>query len=147
MNIPGATCCPNGELAYRVRRLVPDTTTPIVINCAGRTRSIIGAQTLINLGLPNPVYALENGTQGWYLNDHKLGHGGTQRYAADSGNTDLRPAAKALAERFDVPTVPPRPCSSGLRRRAAPCSSATCARPRSSPPAASPARSTRPAAS
>jgi len=105
MNIPGATCCPNGELAYRVRQLVPDTTTPIVINCAGRTRSIIGAQTLINLGLPNPVYALENGTQGWYLNDHTLEHGGTQRYAADSGNTDLRPAAKALAERFDVPTV------------------------------------------
>jgi len=105
MNIPGATCCPNGELAYRVRRLVPDTTTPIVINCAGRTRSIIGAQTLINLGLPNPVYALENGTQGWYLNDHTLEHGGTQRYADDSGNTDLRPAAKALAARFDVPTV------------------------------------------
>ncbi|RSZ47372.1 MULTISPECIES: rhodanese-like domain-containing protein [unclassified Variovorax] len=105
MNIPGATCCPNGELAYRVRQLVPDTTTPIVINCAGRTRSIIGAQTLINLGLPNPVYALENGTQGWYLNDHKLEHGGTQRYADDSGNTDLRPAAKALAARFDVPSV------------------------------------------
>jgi len=105
MNIPTATCCPNGELAYRVRRLVPDTTTPIVINCAGRTRSIIGAQTLINLGLPNPVYALENGTQGWYLNDHALEHGGTRRYAPDSGNTDLRPAAKALAERFGVPTV------------------------------------------
>jgi rhodanese-related sulfurtransferase len=105
MNIPGATCCPNGELAYRVRQLVPDTTTPIVINCAGRTRSIIGAQTLINLGLPNPVYALENGTQGWYLNDHTLAHGGTKRYADDSGNTDLRPAAKALAERFAVPMV------------------------------------------
>jgi rhodanese-related sulfurtransferase len=105
MNIPSATCCPNGELAYRVRRLVPDTTTPIVVNCAGRTRSIIGAQTLINLGLPNPVYALENGTQGWYLNDHALEHGGTRRYAADSGNADLRPAAKALAERFGVSTV------------------------------------------
>ncbi|MFM9924377.1 rhodanese-like domain-containing protein [Variovorax sp. H27-G14] len=105
MNIPSATCCPNGELAYRVRRLVPDTTTPIVINCAGRTRSIIGAQTLINLGLPNPVYALENGTQGWYLNDHVLEHGGTRRYTDDSGNTDLRPAAKALAARFDVPVV------------------------------------------
>jgi rhodanese-related sulfurtransferase len=105
MNIPSATCCPNGELAYRVRQLVPDTTTPIVINCAGRTRSIIGAQTLINLGLPNPVYALENGTQGWYLNDHVLEHGGTRRYADDSGNTDLRPAAKALAARFNVPVV------------------------------------------
>jgi rhodanese-related sulfurtransferase len=105
MNIPTATCCPNGELAYRVRQLVPDTTTPIVINCAGRTRSIIGAQTLINLGLPNPVYALENGTQGWYLKDHLLEHGGTRRYPADSGNADLRPAAQALAERFGVPTV------------------------------------------
>jgi rhodanese-related sulfurtransferase len=105
MNIPGATCCPNGELAYRVRRLVPDATTPIVINCAGRTRSIIGAQTLINLGVLNPVYALENGTQGWYLNDHVLEHGGTRRYADDSGNTDMRPAAQALAARFDVPTV------------------------------------------
>ncbi|MDQ0026250.1 rhodanese-related sulfurtransferase [Variovorax paradoxus] len=105
MNIPTATCCPNGELAYRVRHLVPDTTTPIVINCAGRTRSIIGAQTLINLGLPNPVYALENGTQGWYLNDHTLEHGGTRRYPAESGNTDLRPAAQALADRFGVSTV------------------------------------------
>lgn len=105
MNIPSATCCPNGELAYRVRQLVPDTTTPIVINCAGRTRSIIGAQTLINLGLANPVYALENGTQGWYLGDHTLEHGGTRRYADDSGNTDLRPAAKALAARFEVLAV------------------------------------------
>lgn len=65
MSIPTATCCPNGELAYRVHALVPDESTPIVVNCAGRTRSIIGAQTLINLGLRNPIYALENGTQGW----------------------------------------------------------------------------------
>uniref|UniRef100_UPI000D3C8B73 rhodanese-like domain-containing protein n=1 Tax=unclassified Variovorax TaxID=663243 RepID=UPI000D3C8B73 len=108
MNIPGAICCPNGELAYRVRRLVPDADTPIVVNCAGRTRSIIGAQTLINLGLPNPVYALENGTQGWYLADHALEHGGTRRYADDSGNAELRPAAQALAARFGVPTVTAR---------------------------------------
>lgn len=41
--------------------------TPIVVNCAGRTRSIIGAQSLINAGLRNPVYALRNGTIGWTL--------------------------------------------------------------------------------
>ncbi len=105
MNIPGATCCPNGELAYRIGSLVPDATTPIVVNCAGRTRSIIGAQTLINLGVPNPVYALENGTQGWYLSDRALGHGGTQRYADGSGSAALQPAATALAARFGVPTV------------------------------------------
>lgn len=105
MSIPGAVCCPNGELAYRIKRLVPDDTTPIVINCAGRTRSIIGAQTLINLGIPNPVYALENGTQGWYLNDLALEHGRTDRYGEDTGNSILRPQAEALAKRFNVPFV------------------------------------------
>ncbi|MFT3780090.1 MAG: rhodanese-like domain-containing protein [Ottowia sp.] len=105
MNIPTATCCPNGELAYRVRALVPDDTTPIVINCAGRTRSIIGAQTLINLGIPNPVYALENGTQGWFLADQALEHGGTRRYPDGSGSPALREAAHRLAGRFGVPTV------------------------------------------
>jgi hypothetical protein len=31
------------------------------VNCAGRTRSIIGTQSLINAGVPNPVTALRNG--------------------------------------------------------------------------------------
>lgn len=108
MNIPGAICCPNGELAYRLRDLVPDPATPIVINCAGRTRSIIGAQTLINFGVPNPVYALENGTQGWYLNDFRLEHGGTRRYpdnAAPRGLDAGRAAAQAMAQRFSVPRI------------------------------------------
>ncbi|SDP24539.1 3-mercaptopyruvate sulfurtransferase SseA, contains two rhodanese domains [Ralstonia sp. 25mfcol4.1] len=108
MNIPGAICCPNGELAYRLRDLVPDTTTPIVINCAGRTRSIIGAQSLINFGVTNPVYALENGTQGWYLNDFALEHGGTARYPDNGLPQDIdaaRRAAQALTQRFDVPHI------------------------------------------
>lgn len=108
MTIPSSICCPNGELGYRVRELVPDPGTPIVINCAGRTRSIIGAQTLINLGLPNPVMALENGTQGWYLDDLPLEHGSTRRYpdavSADS-LVPLREASAALAERFAVTEV------------------------------------------
>lgn len=105
MNIPTATCCPNGELPYRVRQLVPDESTTIVINCAGRTRSIIGAQTLINLGVRNPVFALENGTQGWYLEDHKLEHGNTRRYGEPAGQTEMRAAAQSLAQRFKVPVV------------------------------------------
>src|SRR5450830_503572 len=107
MTIPGSVCCPNGELGYRVHDLVPDERTPIVINCAGRTRSIIGAQTLINLGLKNPIYALENGTQGWYLEDFALEHGSTRRYA-DQVSTDLaqqRQAARQLAERAGVVSV------------------------------------------
>lgn len=104
MTIPGSRCCPNGELAYRVGELVADETTPIVINCAGRTRSIIGAQTLINLGVKNPVYALENGTQGWFLADLALEHGATRRHAPGpaAGAQHLAGAARQLAERAGV---------------------------------------------
>jgi rhodanese-related sulfurtransferase len=105
MNIPTALCCPNGELPYRIKSIVHDESTPIVVNCAGRTRSIIGAQTLINLGVRNPVYALENGTQGWYLRDHALEHGGTRAYAPDSGTTALRENAHQLAARFGASSV------------------------------------------
>jgi len=108
MTIPSSICCPNGELGYRIGELVPDPATPIVVNCAGRTRSIIGAQTLINLGIPNPVMALENGTQGWFLEDLPLEHGSTRRYP-DAVTTDrlegLREASQQLATRFAVPEV------------------------------------------
>ncbi|MBV6287709.1 cystathionine beta-lyase [Pseudomonas aegrilactucae] len=108
MTLPGSVCCPNGELGYRIHDLVPDETTPIVVNCAGRTRSIIGAQTLINLGLKNPIYALENGTQGWYLEDFELEHGSSRRYADAVSEAPLaaqRLAAARLAQRAGVRTV------------------------------------------
>lgn len=108
MTIPGSVCCPNGELGYRVQDLVADEQTPIVVNCAGRTRSIIGAQTLIDLGIKNPVYALENGTQGWYLEDLPLEHGSERRYADEVSTSNLaaqRLAAAQLAERAGAVTV------------------------------------------
>jgi cystathionine beta-lyase len=110
MNIPGATCCPNGELGYRLEDLVSDPHTPVVINCAGRTRSIIGAQTLLNLGLENPVYALENGTQGWYLVDLPLEHGGQRGYPAHSGRALQHQQARAvaLARKAKVQWVAPK---------------------------------------
>ncbi|WP_430795375.1 rhodanese-like domain-containing protein [Achromobacter spanius] len=108
MSIPGGICCPNGELALRAHTLAASPDTTIVVNCAGRTRSIIGAQTLINLGVPNPVYALENGTQGWYLEDLQLEHGARRRYRDDVAEQDLPALAQRsarLAERHGVPTV------------------------------------------
>lgn len=80
MSIPQAWCCPNGELGLRIDRMAPDPQTPIVINCAGRTRSLVGVQLLRWLGLPNPVYALENGTQGWRLAGLELEHSQSRRY-------------------------------------------------------------------
>jgi rhodanese-related sulfurtransferase len=67
VSIPGATNVPGAELVLRTRELAPSPDTIVVVNCAGRTRSIIGAQSLINAGLPNKVVALRNGTMGWSL--------------------------------------------------------------------------------
>jgi rhodanese-related sulfurtransferase len=97
MNIPGGICCPNGELALRVGDLVPDPQTKIIVNCAGRTRSIIGAQTLIDFGIANPVYALENGTQGWFLAGLELERNASRCHAARAGGDLARLAARARA--------------------------------------------------
>jgi len=105
MNIPGGICCPNAELPYRYSSIVGNPRTRIVVNCAGRTRSIIGAQTLINLGVPNPVVALENGTQGWVLADFKLERGASRKYpdAVGAGALPaLQASARRLMQRFAV---------------------------------------------
>ena len=74
MSIPSARSCPNAELAYRIPALAIDPETTLVINCAGRTRSIIGAETLRQCGFANPILALRNGTQGWALSGFDLDH-------------------------------------------------------------------------
>jgi rhodanese-related sulfurtransferase len=110
MNIPGGICCPNGELVLRIRDIAPDPNTKIVVNCAGRTRSIIGAQTLIDFGVPNPVFALENGTQGWFLAGLELEQGAGRRYADAVGNADLtvlRSRASAFAAACGAAYVAP----------------------------------------
>lgn len=106
MTIPGALSVPNGELALHWRSLVPDATTPVVIHCAGRTRSIIGAQILRSLGIPNPVIALENGTQGWALEGLKLEHGSVRRstHGATAQDED-RAAAAREAQATGVQTL------------------------------------------
>ncbi|KAL4885956.1 Rhodanese-like domain-containing protein [Aspergillus karnatakaensis] len=67
MSIPSGRSCPGGELLYRFFEAVPSPDTTVIVNCAGRTRSIIGTQTLVNSGIPNKVVALRNGTIGWTL--------------------------------------------------------------------------------
>tara|TARA_B100000676_G_scaffold297947_1_gene340299 strand:- start:3923 stop:4078 length:156 start_codon:yes stop_codon:yes gene_type:complete len=44
----------------------PDPTTMIVVNCSGRSRSIHGAQSLINARVLHPVRALVHGTVDWW---------------------------------------------------------------------------------
>ncbi|GLR99356.1 MULTISPECIES: rhodanese-like domain-containing protein [Bradyrhizobium] len=81
MNIPGSVSVPGAELVLRAGQAAPDPETTIIVNCAGRTRSIIGTQSLINAGVPNRVRALRNGTIGWTLARHQLDHGARRRGA------------------------------------------------------------------
>ncbi|MGY4284004.1 rhodanese-related sulfurtransferase [Bradyrhizobium sp. LM2.7] len=81
MNIPGSVSVSGAELVLRAGRAAPDPDTTIIVNCAGRTRSIIGTQSLINAGVPNKVRALRNGTIGWTLARRELDHGADRRGA------------------------------------------------------------------
>ncbi|MDM0000341.1 rhodanese-related sulfurtransferase [Variovorax sp. J22P240] len=96
MSIPTATSVPGAELVLRVRELAPDPATRVIVNCAGRTRSIIGTQSLVNAGIPNPVAALRNGTIGWKLAGQVLDHGASRR--APAPGEANRAAAQANAQ-------------------------------------------------
>ena len=104
VSIPTATNVPGAELVLRVRDIAPSPNTLVVVNCAGRTRSIIGAQSLINAGLPNKVVALRNGTMGYSLAGLKPDSGKTTRYGEPSEQTLAwaRDAADRVAKKFGV---------------------------------------------
>lgn len=104
MSIPTATCVPGAELVLRAGHLASDPNTRVIVNCAGRTRSLIGAQSLINARLPNQVAALRNGTIGWLLARQKLDHGQdrTCRETPDAAREVAARRAKAVATRVGV---------------------------------------------
>jgi rhodanese-related sulfurtransferase len=104
MSIPGGIDVPGAELAYRVPSLVPRPETLVVVNCAGRTRSILGAESLRRSGLPNRVVALRNGTMGWELAGFQCDRGREARYPegtpADAAESFAR--ARRFAEGVGV---------------------------------------------
>ncbi len=112
--IPGGRSVPNGELALHITDVLRehDEGATVIINCAGRTRSIIGARILQRMGVPN-AYGLKNGTAGWVLAGYELETGaGRVALPAVSAEGLARAeehAAQAAAEdgvRFlDVPAL------------------------------------------
>jgi rhodanese-related sulfurtransferase len=104
MSIPSGRSVPGAELVLRAPVAAPDANTTIIVNCAGRTRSIIGTQSLINAGLPNPVFALRNGTIGWTLAGQRLATGQQESIAefADSDAQIARSRARDVAYRAGV---------------------------------------------
>ena len=102
--LPFSHSLPGAELVYRIRELAPDPKTFVVVNCAGRTRSIVGAQTLIDAGIPNRVASLRNGTMEWLLSGRELAYG---RHAAlpEPGEAALaaaREQARDVAQRAGI---------------------------------------------
>jgi rhodanese-related sulfurtransferase len=107
VSIPSAVNVPGAELVLRVRDLAPSPETMVVVNCAGRTRSIIGAQSLINAGVPNKVVALRNGTMGWSLAGFACDSGKAARAPEVSrgGFAWAKTAAERVARRFAIARI------------------------------------------
>ena len=97
MSIPGGINVPGGELAYRIADLAPDAATTIVVNCAGRTRSILGAESLRRAGVPNRVMALRDGTMGWELAGLEPARGRTERFPPGPPRTAALALERATA--------------------------------------------------
>lgn len=98
--IPGGRSVPGGELAFRITDILADAPADatVVVNCAGRTRSIIGTRVLQRMSLEREVVGLKNGTSGWLLAGHELEFG-ADRDALPSVTAEGRTAAEQYARR------------------------------------------------
>ncbi len=104
MCIPSGISVPGAELVLRVPDIATNPETTVIVNCAGRTRSLVGTQSLVNSGLPNPVYALRNGTIGWTLAKQSLVTGQSRTFNPTTNSTRLVAGVRArkVAERAGV---------------------------------------------
>jgi rhodanese-related sulfurtransferase len=107
VSIPSGVNVPGAELVLRVHDLAPSPETLVVVNCAGRTRSIIGAQSLINARVPNRVVALRNGTMGWNLAGFKPDSGANRRAPAVSHGALAwaKSAAEGVAQQLGIRSI------------------------------------------
>lgn len=106
-SLPTARSVPGAELVHRFRELVPSKDTLVIINCGGRTRSIIGAQSLINAGVPNKVCSMKDGTMAWHLGGYRLVQGATHYVppVTQAGLVEAQERAQMVARRFAVAEI------------------------------------------
>ena len=95
---------PGAELVYRFADMVPSPETTVIVNCGGRTRSIIGAQSLRNAGFSNKIMSLKDGTMAWHLAGYEVVNGATQRPPAvsEAGQKIATEAAARVAGRCGI---------------------------------------------
>jgi rhodanese-related sulfurtransferase len=111
-HVPGAISAPGAELVLRFDDLVPSPDTLVAVSCAGLPRAIIGAQSLIDAGVPNRVFYLDDGTKAWREAGFKLENGGTAVYgpvspkAREAAEQRLKPlAADDAVPEIDLATA------------------------------------------
>ena len=106
-SIPTAVSVPGAELVYRFKDLVPSPETTIIVNCGGRTRSIIGAQSLINAGVANKVVSLKDGTMAWHLAGFEVIQGAERKpsQVSESGAENARRFADGVASALQIPRI------------------------------------------
>jgi rhodanese-related sulfurtransferase len=107
--IPTAVSVPGAELVYRFRDLVPSPSTKVIVNCGGRTRSIIGAQSLINAGVPNQVVSLKDGTMAWHLAGFQVAQGADRRppEVSSASAEAARQSVERIARSLQIPRIDP----------------------------------------
>jgi rhodanese-related sulfurtransferase len=106
-SIPTAISVPGAELVYRFTDLTSSPDTTVIVNCGGRTRSIIGAQALINAGFHNKIMSLKDGTMAWHLAGLGVVNGATRRppEVSAAGLAAAREAAARVAARCGVSRI------------------------------------------
>lgn len=98
VTVPGSRCVPGAELPLRIAELASGPDATVIVHCAGRTRSIIGASVLHRMGVPN-VYEMTNGTAGWRMAGLELEYG-SDRVSLPEPSPEGLARAEAFADRI-----------------------------------------------
>ena len=106
--LPKSQSLPNSLLLANVQAL-KDTGKMSLLHCAGRTRSIIGAFTLMASGYDGPFAVFRGGTQAWQLDGYEREHDANRLFAADHEASD---AVAGFLRRWQIPAT--RVTSDGL---------------------------------
>ena len=110
-HLPGAYCTPGGQLALLAPEIVHDKNNTIVTNCAGRTRSLLGAHVLRRMGFSN-VYALKGGTGAWRIAGHteelEKGDGARLPQLSETGMAACKQFAEQLAKEDHIHSLTPQ---------------------------------------
>ncbi|MDA9641610.1 rhodanese-like domain-containing protein [Alphaproteobacteria bacterium] len=99
--LPKSQSLPNSLLLANIQAL-KDTGKMSLLHCAGRTRSIIGAFTLMASGYDGPFAVFRGGTQAWQLDGYEREHDANRLFAADHEASD---AVANFLRRWQIPTT------------------------------------------